>query len=63
MERAFVKQRGAPYADKIFRGANPGDLPIKAALGHELVVNLQTARRLGISVPAEILAKANQVLQ
>jgi len=53
----------APYADKIFRGANPGDLPIKAALAHELVFNLQTARRLGVTVPAEILAKADQILQ
>jgi putative ABC transport system substrate-binding protein len=53
----------ARYADNIFRGTNPGDLPIKAVLAHELVVNLQTARRLGVTVPAEILAKANQVLQ
>jgi putative ABC transport system substrate-binding protein len=53
----------AQYADDIFRGASPGDLPIKAALAHELVVNLQTARRLGITVPAEMLAKANQVIQ
>jgi putative ABC transport system substrate-binding protein len=51
------------YADRIFRGASPGDLPIKAAMAHELVVNLQTALRLGITVPAEILKKANQVLQ
>jgi hypothetical protein len=40
-------RRMARYADDIFRGANPGDLPIKAALSHEVVVNLQTARRLG----------------
>ena len=48
----------AQYADNIFRGASPGNLPIKAALAHELVVNLQTARRLGLRVPAEVLAKA-----
>lgn len=53
----------ARYADDIFRGANPGDLPIKAALAHELVVNLQIARQLGITIPAEIVAKADQVLQ
>jgi putative ABC transport system substrate-binding protein len=52
----------AHYADKIFRGANPGDLPIRAALSHELVVNLQTARRLGVTVPSDLLAKANQVI-
>jgi putative ABC transport system substrate-binding protein len=53
----------AQYADNVFRGTNPGDLPIKAAWAHELVLNLKTAERLGVTVPAEILAKANQLLQ
>jgi len=53
----------ARYADDILRGASPGRLPIRTAAAHELVVNLQTARRLGMTVPAEILAKANRVLQ
>jgi putative ABC transport system substrate-binding protein len=53
----------AHYADNIFQGAHPGDLPIKAALSHELVVNLQTARRLGAAVASEMLAKANQVIR
>jgi putative ABC transport system substrate-binding protein len=53
----------ARYADNIFRGANPGDLPIKAALSHELVVNLQAARRLGVTIPSELLATADQVIQ
>jgi putative ABC transport system substrate-binding protein len=52
----------AHYADDIFRGANPGDLPIKAAFSHEVVVNLQTARRLGITIPSELLATADQVI-
>jgi putative tryptophan/tyrosine transport system substrate-binding protein len=51
------------YADNILQGANPGDLPIEAALSHELVVNLQTAGRLNVTVPAEMLAKANQVIR
>ena len=60
--REAVRQM-AQYADDILRGANSGNLPIKAALAHELVINLHTARRLGITVPAEMLAKANQVIQ
>jgi putative ABC transport system substrate-binding protein len=53
----------AGYVDKIFRGASPGDLPIKMALSHELAVNLQVARRLGVTVPSEMIEKANQVIQ
>jgi putative tryptophan/tyrosine transport system substrate-binding protein len=53
----------ARYADGILRGANPGDLPIRAALAHELVVNVQTAQRLGVSVPSEVLGRANEVIQ
>jgi putative ABC transport system substrate-binding protein len=53
----------AHYADRILQGANPGDLPIRAALAHELVINVRTARRLGVSVPSEILERANQVIQ
>jgi len=53
----------ASYADKILRGSGPGNLPIQAALSHELVVNLQTARRIDVAVPSAMLAKANQVIQ
>ena len=54
-------RRMASYADQIFGGTAPGDLPIKAALSHELAINLETARRLGVAVPPDLQAKARIV--
>lgn len=52
----------AVYADKILKGARPGDLPIGNALRHELGINLRTARRLGLAVQLELLGKASHVI-
>jgi putative tryptophan/tyrosine transport system substrate-binding protein len=53
----------ARYANNILRGANPGDLTIEAALRPELVVNLQTAERLRLTIPPEVLSRADQVIR